>query len=243
MAHVTLPLEINSGPNRELLLKTAARRLYPSLMDPNYLVLRARRIVFQKWIEQLKGVELSVLDVGGRYQPYRPLFRERTGRYIACDIWRTDLVNVVGSGELLPFAADSFDVVIATQVFDYLLQPQKAAEQIHAVLKPGGCLLMSVPSVAPRFAEDERWRFTPSGIRTILSCYSEIAIVPETSSLGGVIRTLNLAICQASRGKLLQSLFDVTICPLLNLAGFFLESLALTKNDLFTPNYSVMAIK
>src|SRR6476660_7774647 len=96
------------------LLNLANERLYPSLGDPNYLVLRSRRVIFQRWIASLAGESLSVLDVGGRYQPYRPLFGKRTRNYTACDIVRTELVNVVGSGEYLPFASEIFDVAIAT---------------------------------------------------------------------------------------------------------------------------------
>lgn len=237
------PLPFDGRAQSETLLKTANARLYPPLTDPNFLVLRSRRLIFQRWIAELCGGELSILDVGGRYQPYRPLFESKTGRYIACDIARTELVDVVGNGESLPFATDTFDVVVATQVFDYFPQPQKAAGQIRAVLKPGGCLMMSVASVAPRFRDDEYWRFTPRGIREILADFSQVTIVPELSTVGGVIRMTNLAVNTLAIYPMLRALASVTICPLLNLAGLAFERLQLTNNDQFTPNYSVLAIK
>lgn len=237
-ASVSLP-----NSKRELLLKTADARLYPSITDPNFLVLRSRRLIFQKWISQLEGEDLAVLDVGGRYQPYRPLFEAKASRYVACDVTRTELVDVVGNGESLPFAADTFDVIVATQVFDYFAQPYKAAEQIRAVLKPNGRLMMSVASVAPRFRDDEYWRFTPKGIREVLSGFSQLTIVPELTSIGGVIRTINLAVNTFARYRTLRALASVTICPLLNLVGLGLEALQITNDDQFTPNYSVLAIK
>ncbi|HUK46047.1 MAG TPA: class I SAM-dependent methyltransferase [Terriglobales bacterium] len=241
MAHaVHLPL---TGGERQSLLKTADARLYPSLRDPNFLVLRSRRFIFEKWIAQLPGDDLSVLDVGGRYQPYRPLFEGRTARYIACDILRTQLVNVVGNGEALPFLRNTFDVVVATQVFDYFSAPREAAEQIHAVLKPGGVLLMSVPSLAPAFADGECWRFTPKGIRATLADFSHLTLVPELSSIGGILRTMNLAADTFARLRLLRALLSVTACPLLNLLGLGLEALKVTHNDQFAPNYSVFAVK
>jgi SAM-dependent methyltransferase len=241
MAHAAaLPMP---HAQRDLLLHTARARLYPSLTDPNFLVLRSRRLIFQEWITHLDGQDLTILDVGGRYQPYRPLFEQKTGRYIACDILRTELVDIVGSGESLPFADNTFDVVIATQVFEYISQPHKAAQQAYAVLKPGGCLMMSVASVAPRFGDDECWRFTPKGIREILSGFSQITIAPELLSLGGLIRTMNLAASTLAGFRTLKSATQLTICPLLNLVGLGFEALQITNDTQFTPNYSVLAIK
>lgn len=243
MANVALPLQAAAGARCDDLLKIAHQRLKPSLMDPSFLVLRARRAIFQNWISQLEKPGLDVLDVGGRYQPYRPLFKVHPRRYIACDILQTELVSVVGNGESLPFAPGTFDVVIASQVFDYFSQPQKAAEQIREVLRPGGSLLMSAPSFAPPFAEGEAWRFTSKGIRTILWGFSKVTIVPEISSMGGLIRTANLAACSAAGSGVLRQVVAATLSPMLNLAGLTFESLALTKNEQFTPNYSVLAIK
>ncbi|HZQ17136.1 MAG TPA: methyltransferase domain-containing protein [Terriglobales bacterium] len=226
----------------KLLLKVANKRLFPRLTDPSFLMLRSRRRTFEKWIDQLDK-NLAILDVGGRYQPYRPLFSGKARRYLACDILQTELVDVIGHGELLPFAANTFDVVVATQVFEYFPNPHNAARQMHAALKPSGCLMMSVAATAPRFVDDECWRFTPKGIRETLSSFSSVVIVPELSSIGGVLRTLNLAVSAFSRNKLLRALVSVTVCPLLNLIGAGLEALHITNNDQFTPNYSVLAIK
>jgi SAM-dependent methyltransferase len=228
---------------RDDLLKTAADRLHPSLTNPSFLVLRSRRKIFQHWIGQFNEKKLRLLDIGGRYQPYRPLFAGRIGQYVACDILQTDAVDVVGSGEALPFAENAFDIVIATQVFDCFRQPHRAAAEIHAALKPGGLLLMSVPSLAPRFSDEECWRFTPAGIRATLARFSRLEIIPETSSLGGLLRTANLGLHTLARNRWLRKLHQVTVCPCLNLLGIALEDLKLTRNDQFTPNYSVLAIK
>jgi len=229
--------------SRDGLLKTASGRLHPSLTNPSFLVLRSRRKIFQRWISQLENKRLTILDIGGRYQPYRPLFAGRDLQYVACDILRTDAVDVVGSGESLPFAENAFDVAIATQVFEYFRQPHRAAAEIHATLKPGGALLMSVASFAPRFVDEECWRFTPAGIRATLSLFSHVEIIPETSSLGGLLRAANLGLHTLARYGFLQTVHEFTVCPCLNLLGTALENMKLTRNDQFTPNYCVLAIK
>ena len=150
---------------------------------------------------------------------------------------------MVGSGEALPFKPNTFDLAIATQVFEYFSEPHQAANQIHSVLKPGGALLMSVAAVAPRFVSEERWRFTAEGIRSTLASFSHIEIVPETFSLGGFLRTVNLGLHTFVGHKFLRRLFSWSVCPCLNLLGLAVESMRLTTNDQFTPNYSVLAFK
>jgi len=219
------------------------RRLYPSITDPNYLVLRARRGIFTDWIGRLSERRLRVLDVGGRYQPYRPLLNGRVAQYVSVDLLRTESVDVIASGEALPFQAETFDLVIATQVFDCFRDPYAAALQIHRVLKPGGALLMSVAAVAPRFADVEHWRFMPTGIRSVLAAFSSVEISPEVYSLGGLCRTLNVALHSLAKFGVMRKTFSITICPALNLLGLGLEWLKLTDNDQFAPNYSVLARK
>ena len=233
----------SGGAQRDRLLLVAAARLNPPLTDPNFLVLRSRRLIFEKWIAELPTQKLCVLDVGARYQPYRPLLEGRISRYIALDIEQTALVDIVASSEAIPFAANQFDVVIATQTIEYCPNPQSAAQQIHRTLKPSGELFMSVAAFAPRFVDEERWRLTPAGIRTILSSFKKVEIVAETSSLGGIVRTLNLAMHRYVYFRPVRRVYEWTVCPILNVIGLALEQFRLTKADEFAPNYSVRAEK
>ncbi|MGA9497587.1 MAG: class I SAM-dependent methyltransferase [Terriglobales bacterium] len=227
----------------QALLGTASQRLHPSLTDPSYLVLRSRRIIFSNWVSQLRRQNLTVLDIGGRYQPYRPLLGNRVARYLAVDLITTGLVDVVADGEALPFAAEAFDLVIATQVMEYFREPSLAIKQIHAVLKPGGVLLASVAACAPRFVQEERWRFTAPGLRALLSPFAKVEIVPELYSPGSVIRTMNLALDTFVRYNSARWVYRRTACPLLNGLGLAVEKLNLTTNDQFTANYSILACK
>src|ERR1700751_2151546 len=120
-------------------------RLYPSVTNPNWLVLRERRKILQAWLVNLPSESLHVLDVGGRIQPYRPLLADRLEHYVAIDIRPAPLVNVVAQGEHLPFPNDHFDLAICTQVLEYIAQPGQLISEIRRVLKPGGFLFLSTP--------------------------------------------------------------------------------------------------
>jgi len=231
-------METLEGINRE-----GRERLYPSLTNPSWLVLRRRREIFRKWLSRIDGRQLDVLDVGGRIQPYRPLLESRLRRYVAVDLRPSALVEVVARGEQIPLADEQFDVVICTQVLQYIAQPSSAIAEIHRVLKPGGCLLLSAPAAFPRDAEEECWRFFPVALRQLLSSFSEIETVPEGSSVVGFFRTINVCLNIFVRYPALRSVFHWTLCPLVNLSGELLERIAGSENDQFAPNYSVWARK
>lgn len=229
--------------NREDLLQLAHRRLVPSITDPHYLVLRRRAQILQRWIDRLTGNDLVVLDIGGRYQPYRPLLRSRVKRYVALDLLPTELVDVVARGEQLPFPPDTFDLAIATEVFQHFPEPLVASREIHRVLKPGGCLVMSVAAVAPSFSGEDHWRYMRAGLAWTLSPFSDVQIVPEVFSLGGFCRMVNAAFDVFAKYRFVRRAFRYSLFPMVNLAGLGLEGLRLSTNDQLTGNYSALAQK
>jgi Methyltransferase domain len=230
-------------PPMESLQQIANRRLHPSFWDPTFLTLRARRLIFTSWARELRDKRLTILDIGGRYQPYRSLFEGSIDHYFSVDLIKTESVSVVADAESLPFASSSFDLAIATQVFEYFRDPSGAARRVHDALKPGGILLASFAACTPRFVDDEHWRFTPSGLRLMLEPFATVEIVPELHSVAGLIRTLNLGMNTFVRYEIPRKVYRGTISPMLNLIGLGLEKMNLTTNDQFTTNYCVRATK
>jgi SAM-dependent methyltransferase len=221
----------------------ARKRLHPSITNPNWLVLRARRKLFTDWALQLGGNSLRILDVGGRIQPYRPLFERQTGcRYYSLDLFPGPFVNVVGQAEDLPFQTDAFDVVVCTQVLEYVPNPQKAVDEIRRVLRTDGHLFLSAPAVFPRDTDPEYWRFLPASLRFLLREFAEVTIAAEGSTIVGLFRTLNVSLT-AYTPPVLRSILRYTAVPALNILGLLTETLARTRNDQFTANFSVLARK
>jgi SAM-dependent methyltransferase len=223
-------------------IRQGRERLFPSLTNPNWLVLRERRRIFQQWIEQFPSSEFEVLDVGGRLQPYRPLLADRLRRYTAVDLRQTSLVNVVARAEDLPLADARFDLVICTQMLEYAVQPSLVVAEIYRVLKPGGKLLLSVPSSAPD-AGEESWRLLPTGLRSLLAAFRNVAVVAEGGSVAGLFRTANVCFDIFVRYPAARFVYRHTVCPVVNLAGALLDHLSGRRNQQFTVNYSVLAEK
>jgi SAM-dependent methyltransferase len=222
--------------------RESRERLYPSLKNPNWLILRRRRQIFETGLSRLPGDGLSVLDIGGRLQPYRPRLGARTKSYVAVDLRITPLVNVGAAAEALPFRDAQFDFVICTQVFEYLPDPGLAVAEIKRVLRKGGILFLSAPSVFLRDNDKECWRFLPEGLRHLLREFETVHVIPEGNSLTGFFRTCNVFLMAFFRPRMLAPLWQWTIVPFLNVAGCVLAKLA-GQNDDFTANYSVWARK
>ncbi len=227
----------------ETVLREGRRRLNPSLSDPNWLVLRRRREIFKKWMANLAGAELDVLDVGGRIQPYRSLMDGRIRRYVAIDVRRNALVDVVARGEQTPLPSDYFDLVICTQVLEYVAEPAAVIAEIYRMLKPGGSLLLSVPAIYPYDSAFDSWRFLPAGLRYLLGSFHTVEIVPEGSSISGFVRTACVGLNMFAKPVFLGTVLRFTLIPVLNLAALALETAAGSSNDQLSANFSALATK
>jgi SAM-dependent methyltransferase len=223
--------------------KAGRERLYPSITNPNWLVLRKRRELFIAWLKNIRSESLSVLDVGGRIQPYRELLGKRCASYFAIDVNLTPLVDVVGQAEHLPFADRQFDLILCTQVLEYIPEPVVVVNEIYRTLKDGGFLLLSAPAVFPRDSENEYWRFLPCALNRLLSSFSSVEVVPEGNSVVGFIRTTNVCLVAFARPAMLGAVLRFSVIPLLNLLGAAAQWFMRSTNDRFSANYSVLARK
>ena len=219
------------------------RRLYPRLSNTSYLVLRKRREHFERWAKDLPPSDLRVLDVGGRIQPYRPLLDGRVQQYVALDLVAAPLSDVRANAYTLPFKEAVFDLVLCTQVLEYLPDPNLALQEIYRVLKPAGTLWLSVAAFYPRATDEEHWRFLPAGLRHLLRGFRSVEIKPEGSTVSGSFRAFAVCLTMLAKFPSLQNLIAFTIVPALNLSARALEWVANTNNDQATGNYSVLARK
>jgi len=215
--------------------------LNPKLNDPDFLVLRERRRIFSEWIKGLSRQRLWVLDVGGRLQPYRSLLEDPAGLYVGVDPVLEGMLDVLATGEHLPFSDESFDLVICTQVLNYTAEPARVIAEIWRVLKPGGYLYLSAPAIFPRY-HDQHWRFMPNGLLALLRSFSEAEVVPEGYSIAGLFRTINLFFDTFIQGERARTLVKFTIFPAANLAGLMFDRFSQGKSQ-FTTNYSCRARK
>lgn len=58
--------------------------------------------------------------------------------------WQNEARTIAAIGEELPFADDSFDVVLSDNVIDHAEKPLEIVEELIRILKPGGLLYFTV---------------------------------------------------------------------------------------------------
>jgi SAM-dependent methyltransferase len=119
-----------------------------------------------------------VLVVGGGKlgEGMEELARNPAIRFIPTDVYISDLTLAVCDGHCLPFTEGSFDGVIVQAVLEHVMDPDRVAQEIWRVLKPGGIVYAETPFLAP--VHEGRYdftRFTRRGHRRLFRRFDEIA--------------------------------------------------------------------
>ncbi len=90
--------------------------------------------------------------------------------------------------------SDSFDCIILTQVLNFIYDIRAAVETVHRILKPGGCVLVSVPGIAPLSPDEmeycgDYWRFTRLSLRGLFEEVFGAGCI-EVESRGNVLAAM-----------------------------------------------------
>ena len=68
----------------------------------------------------------------------------------------------------------AFDCIVLTQTLQLVSDPAAALANCRQALRPGGCLLLTVPAlgrISPSGSDTDRWRYTPAGLRHLLASW------------------------------------------------------------------------
>ena len=114
-----------------------------------------------------------ILDCGaGR----RPLYYDNVVNLEIVDYETTD---VRAANELLPFNDNTFDAVFSLNVLEHVRFPNKSAEEICRVLKPGGDLYCVVPLLQPVHGYPHHYfNMTSEGLKSLFE--GEITDIRQT---------------------------------------------------------------
>jgi SAM-dependent methyltransferase len=92
------------------------------------------------------------------------------GRYLATDLRvLPGYVDFAADASCLPLTDNSVDAVVALELLEHVPSPHSVIEEFGRVLKPGGQVIISVPSTVPRHDEHDYWRFTAQGLGQLCS--------------------------------------------------------------------------
>ena len=105
---------------------------------------------------------------------------------------------VIGSVDAeLPFPDASFDCIVMNDVLEHLLDPWRVVSQAARLLKPGGCIVASIPNmrhyrVLKALIQDQQWVYVEKGVldRTHLRFFTHRTIRAMFENAGYVVERL-----------------------------------------------------
>src|SRR5688572_30316742 len=139
--------------------------------------------IYKEVKKQLPTYKGDVLDIGCGQSPYKFLLNEKETRYFGIDIVAADEFGynnpdvTAFDGKNIPFADNTFDAVICTEVLEHVQEFQYLIDEIHRTTKKNADIIVTIPwSARYHYIPYDYFRYTPSSLKTMFSKFSDIKI-------------------------------------------------------------------
>jgi SAM-dependent methyltransferase len=137
--------------------------------------------------------------------------------------WLDDLVVGNIEGASLPWAPASFDCIVCADVLEHTVDPWTVVGRLKSLLKPGGCIVASIPNVAHhrnlRRLLRGRWDYADEGVldRTHLRFFTLPTIEELFARNGMAVETVDRRLDAGLRMRLLNAVLLGALGHTLNL--------------------------
>ena len=118
-----------------------------NFFSPNWLAQKINNEAFKKFLPLIKG---RTIDLGCGSAPFKEDILPFAEEYIGVD-WEKSLhdkgkVDITADlTQNFPFESDYADTVLSFQTLEHLPEPDFFLSECSRILRPGGCLLLTVP--------------------------------------------------------------------------------------------------
>lgn len=149
----------------------------------------AHRLLLERRIHRaLLSVSGKVLVIGAGHDPYKNLV-PNASQVVVTDLDDdSGVIDEIADAHQLPYGAESFDAVIAIEVFEHLHSPAVAIKECYRVLTPDGVLILSIPFLFHVHGDPfDYQRLTRQGILNLTEDY----FVAQVEEIGGRLAVIS----------------------------------------------------
>lgn len=210
--------------------------------------IRSRQNLYEFLEKEYKQIKpgQSVLTIGAGGKINKELYKYGEEKYfdiLSFDIDEDRGPDVVGDICTYDFKEKRFDVIIMSEVIQFLQTPQIGIDNVYKILKPGGRLILTSPFVFPLHDRPyDLYRFTKHGLKYLLSGFDEVTIEDRNGPLEAIdVLWLRLNKFKGKHSYSLKRIIVFTVFYLKRPLTLFLQRYI--KTDIMTTGYNVVAIK
>jgi SAM-dependent methyltransferase len=118
----------------------------PNVLSPGTLSLERHRLL---WLylhnkTDLCKKKLDVLHIAPEQAFYKRFKKNENWNYLTSDLY-SPLADVKADITQLPFADNSFDLILCNHVLEHIKEDKKAMQELYRVMKPGGTGIFQIP--------------------------------------------------------------------------------------------------
>lgn len=213
--------------------------------------LKASKILSRKGLKQFLTERLELIPPGakalnvgsgGEIQAIIETIAARKGFTVtSTDVDPIRKPDVVDDITRSSFPDASFDAVIMMEVLEHVTDPQRAALEIHRLLKPGGALILSAPFIFPLHDRPyDFYRFTKYGLAHLFKDFDDLVVRERNNWMEAILVLLARTVADSSIPKLASAALlalAFLLFPLAILIGKLLPS------DFLATGYVISAKK
>lgn len=230
---------------RKLLAIYQREAFFPSLLglliNPFYF---ARKGLAKHVTDLAVNITGKTLDIGCGTKPYVHLYRSI--EYVGLEI-DTPQNRVIKNadyfydGITFPFSDDTFDSVVANEVFEHVFNPDQFLSEVLRVLKREGVILLTMPFVWDEHEQPYDYaRYSSFGIKSLLERHG-FAIIEQRKSIDDIrviFQLLNTYIYKktVTKNAWLNVLITLVLIAPFNILGELLFIITPRNPDLYLDN-------
>jgi SAM-dependent methyltransferase len=186
-------------------MKTQERFRPPSHVAPTGL--KSKLLFVARWLvdfqfntiyktlsQRLPTFRGNVIDIGCGNCPFEHLIDTDKALYVGVDVddadkWDYENSKIVKyDGKNLPFATQSIDHFICTEVLEHVPDPTELIDDMYRVLKPDGSAIITIPwSARFHYKPFDYHRYTPSSLKTLFGKFSDVQIENRGTDINAIV--------------------------------------------------------